>query len=265
MGSQKSRKFVKSVQKNKGQVVYGPPQRTDGWQPIDCGHLGANLKALGKEKFESWMAKPAADGSGSNWEKWDKNKFTTSEKRIAMTWVFGEAYEELCGKQYHALRRAAFEKGGCMITLSGKNDHLIRADNWGPVWPPIPGTPFSDEEYKAVAQSDHPDFLFIEPGTSATVKTVKKAMAAARQIVSDSESEASDFAAFENQDAALSGASESEDERAKELQTLYDDLFGSEEPATSWNLMESFLEGAESVDPGIALLRTVEGSAPRNS
>ena len=38
-----------------GSTVYGPRNRTEGWQPIDCGHLGAVLKQLAIGHFEMWM------------------------------------------------------------------------------------------------------------------------------------------------------------------------------------------------------------------
>ena len=53
---------------------------------------GANLKASGKDKFENWMEKRSGGpDSEMNWEKWERNKFTASEKRILTTWVFGQA------------------------------------------------------------------------------------------------------------------------------------------------------------------------------
>ena len=41
LGSQKKKAFVKAVQGLKGEIAFGPPQKTEGWQPIDTGHIGA--------------------------------------------------------------------------------------------------------------------------------------------------------------------------------------------------------------------------------
>ena len=147
LGSQKKRSVVKKVHTKRGRWIYGPPQRTHGWQPIDCGHLGATLKHIAKEKWEVWMDKPSDDQEGvaagaeprSNWDVWESGGFTASQKRILMTWIFGDSYNELISKKYYNLRRSAFEKGGVAVTSSGKNDHLIKVDNHGPVWPAAPG------------------------------------------------------------------------------------------------------------------------------
>ena len=147
LGSQKKRSVVKNVHTKRGKWIYGPPQRTHGWQPIDCGHLGATIKHIAKEKWEVWMDKPSDDQEGiaagaeprSNWDVWESGGFTASQKRILMTWIFGDSYNELISKKYYNLRRSAFEKGGVAVTSSGKNDHLIKVDNHGPVWPAAPG------------------------------------------------------------------------------------------------------------------------------
>ena len=96
-----------------------PPNRTEAWQPIDCGHIGATLKALGKQKFEDWMEKTAEGSEFSNWQKWEQNILTQSEKRILVTWVFGDAWTEYIGPYYGNQRRSAFEKGGCTVTTNG--------------------------------------------------------------------------------------------------------------------------------------------------
>jgi hypothetical protein len=42
--------FVDAVKKTNGEVLYGPRGKTDGWQPIDCGCIGAMLKALFRQE-----------------------------------------------------------------------------------------------------------------------------------------------------------------------------------------------------------------------
>ena len=124
LDSQKSKPFVDKIAETNGKCVYGPSQRSEGWQPIHVGHIGATLKSLGKDKFEAWMERTAnclkENGEPeSNWEKWRRNGFSAKEKRILCTWVFGQAWEELRAKKYFNMRRTAFEKGGCAITLTG--------------------------------------------------------------------------------------------------------------------------------------------------
>ena len=96
------------------------------------------MKSIAKEKWEVWMERDDEEGR-PNWERWEKKKMTMSDKRILMTWIFGDSWSELCGKKYAHFRRAAFEKGGVAVTASGKNAHLIKVDNHGPVWPGAPG------------------------------------------------------------------------------------------------------------------------------
>ena len=60
------------------------------------------------------------------------------------------------------LRQAAFEKGGCAIELSGKNDNLIKVENHGVVVVNKPGTPFEDEEYKHFAWTGSDAFRFYD-------------------------------------------------------------------------------------------------------
>ena len=121
---------------------------------------GACVKAMAKEKFENWMEKVSDSPPETNWEKWERNALSASDKRVLSTWLFGEAWEDFCSKKYMNMRRSAFEKGGCGIAASGKNDHLIRVENHGPVWPPPPGTPFDDDEYLKHAWTKHPGFKF---------------------------------------------------------------------------------------------------------
>ena len=92
-------------------------------QPIDAGHIGANLKAHAKLAWESWMEKTSEKEGECNWEKWERGGFTASEKRVLSTWIFGEAYESIRSPKAINIRRSAFEKGACAITLSGKGHH----------------------------------------------------------------------------------------------------------------------------------------------
>jgi len=43
------------VQGTNGQTVYGPKNKTESWQPIDAGHIGAIYKSLIRCEQELWM------------------------------------------------------------------------------------------------------------------------------------------------------------------------------------------------------------------
>jgi hypothetical protein len=36
-------------------ACYGSRNKTETWQPIDAGHLGACLKSIAKNKWEEWL------------------------------------------------------------------------------------------------------------------------------------------------------------------------------------------------------------------
>ena len=107
-----------------GVCAYGPKGCTEGWQPIDSGHIGATFKALAKSKFEAWVEKTYEPGK-QNWEKWEANKVTMRQKHILCTFVFGEAWAELCSDKYAWIRHAAFVRAGLLCTLHGKNDECV--------------------------------------------------------------------------------------------------------------------------------------------
>ena len=89
--TQKKANFVRKMQELGGEMCFGPPNKTEGWQPIDCGHLGAVLKTLAKGAFETWADETDEEGT-TNWEKWENKKFSASEKRVLVSWWFGEAW-----------------------------------------------------------------------------------------------------------------------------------------------------------------------------
>ena len=101
------------------------------------------------------MEKPSiVEPAETNWERWEANKITASEKRILMTWVFGESYQELCGPKYKHLRATAFQRGGCALTLTGVNDHTVIPEGFAtPLGLELPGVPFKDQAYLACAWS----------------------------------------------------------------------------------------------------------------
>lgn len=50
-----------------------PPGKTEGWQPIDRGHIGATLKALARQNQDAWLS------IQENFEKWENNSLTASD------------------------------------------------------------------------------------------------------------------------------------------------------------------------------------------
>ena len=125
--------YVRPIQKLGGECIYGPPYLTEAWQAVDSGHVGACIKAIAKEKMDIWMMKPYTgahkfETETFNWQVWEQNKISAKEKRILMTWVYGEAWDQFCTPKYDYFRRRAMEKCGLLITESGKNDHQVTAE-----------------------------------------------------------------------------------------------------------------------------------------
>ena len=125
--------YVRPIQKLGGECIYGPPHLTEAWQGVDAGHVGACVKAIAKDKLDNWMMKPYTgsykfETETLNWQAWEQNKISMKEKRILMTWVYGDAWEQFCSAKYDHFRRRAMEKCGMLITRDGKNDHQVTAE-----------------------------------------------------------------------------------------------------------------------------------------
>ena len=141
-GGKDLKTYVQPIQDIGGQVGYGPPGKTEAWQPIDAGHVGAVVKSLAKQGLERWLQQPYKgkvhfDHEAKNWEVWEQNKFTMREKRILMTWLFGDAWAQIQLPKYALLRRRAFEKTGLLITKNGKNDGQVIAEGLKDFQPPL--------------------------------------------------------------------------------------------------------------------------------
>ena len=63
------------------QAVYGPAGKTETWQPVDAGHIGALVKALARNVFEAHMSKEKSPGV-SNWEAWKMGVFTAKAQPL---------------------------------------------------------------------------------------------------------------------------------------------------------------------------------------
>ena len=63
------------------QAVYGPAGKTETWQPVDAGHIGALVKALARNVFEAHMSKERTPGV-TNWEAWKIGAFTAKAQPL---------------------------------------------------------------------------------------------------------------------------------------------------------------------------------------
>ena len=90
--------FVEAVKNTKGEILYGPRGKTDGWQPIDCGALGSIFKALFRQEQEHWMdlmyTREDTLEQEPNWRRWERD-LTISMKGVLATWWRGEACKKL--------------------------------------------------------------------------------------------------------------------------------------------------------------------------
>ena len=160
--TQKKKWFVRRIAAMRGTCAYGPQGESQHWQPIDAGHLGAVLKEIARGFFETWLEGSATDGF-PNYVRWQTNSLTATDKRIMLTWVYGNAYERLCSPQYDTLRERAFLMTGMLLTLTGENDHVVEFENHHGSLPlSAPGLPFVDQEYTDRAHSASANFVFAD-------------------------------------------------------------------------------------------------------
>ena len=52
---QKNGEYIRKLQSLGAEALFGPPGKTEAWQPIDAGHLGAMIKDIAKEKFNQYL------------------------------------------------------------------------------------------------------------------------------------------------------------------------------------------------------------------
>ena len=176
---QRRGEYVRALQEAGGQCAYGPANQTEIWQPIDAGHLGATIKSLAKIHFESWMEKPCDPKPATpfrpamtkNYERWEAGDLTSSEKRILMTWIFGEVFENFRSDKYLHVRQQAFRQSGTHLTLSGVNDDCVLVEGCADFSPEPPGTPFDNKLYIDEAWTGSDNFMFVDemPGGNEQV------------------------------------------------------------------------------------------------
>ncbi|XP_065060635.1 uncharacterized protein LOC135687930 [Rhopilema esculentum] len=98
-------------------VVYMLPEyQTDKVQPIDAG-IGRFMKLKIGNALDKWLE------IDEKVEKWH-GKMSAKERRILMTKLAGDAWDEM--QHYKDIFRKAFKRTGCLMTVDGSGDNLVR-------------------------------------------------------------------------------------------------------------------------------------------
>ena len=137
--------------------VFGPASRTDGWQPVDRGHVGALLKQWARQDQAVWLE------DDDNFQKWENGKLSAKEKRVLCTKWFGAAWRKL--KAHPAVVERAFAATGCGCDMLGHTDADISVVGLkNPIEMVKVEEPFIDDadEYKNRAWSCAEHFLFAD-------------------------------------------------------------------------------------------------------
>ena len=87
LGAQRSKSYVEALTKLGSHVIYGPPNATAGWQPVDRGGIGALPKALIGDQQECWLEQTGPEDE-PNWKRWEQG-MSMPDKRIFLAWWAG--------------------------------------------------------------------------------------------------------------------------------------------------------------------------------
>ena len=79
LGAQKTEQYARAVKSMNGECVFGPTNLTEVWQPIDCGHIGATVKAIAMGFFEGWLDNENLVAGQKNWQSWFDNKVSAKD------------------------------------------------------------------------------------------------------------------------------------------------------------------------------------------
>ena len=101
-----------------------------------------------------WQLLPALSKE-DNLQKWEDGKITASEKRILITKWVGEAWD-IIFKSGKYNQDKFFEHTGCLLTLDGSEDHLIKIQRL-PDYKPPPAPLAEQDVEEIVAESPHFD------------------------------------------------------------------------------------------------------------
>ena len=73
VAAQKTKNYARAVKSIGGECVFGASQ------PIDCGHIGAIVKAIGIKHFEDWLQTESVIAGTKNLEAWLDNKVSMKD------------------------------------------------------------------------------------------------------------------------------------------------------------------------------------------
>jgi hypothetical protein len=93
-----------------------PPTVTEAIQPIDAG-FGRSVRCAIGRKLDEWLL------TEENLEKWERG-MTAGERRILISNIAGAAFKETMKDD--KMRVGCFKRTGCLLTLDGTDDELIR-------------------------------------------------------------------------------------------------------------------------------------------
>ena len=114
---QQDKQFHDACRHEMNAIVYQLPENhTDKIQPIDAG-FGKTFKTKIGEEMDKWLE------SEDNLELWH-DKLSARQRRTLMTKWAGAAWRELVKDQ--AFIKKLFQKTGCLITIDGTEDDMIR-------------------------------------------------------------------------------------------------------------------------------------------
>ena len=140
LDSQKTPEFLDRLRTNNCFRLISPPECTPYVQAVDGG-LVANTKFLMSKQLEKWME------VDDNLDQWENGSISASDKRILITRFLGCAWEELFSSpHYHP--RSYFERTGCLLTVDGSGDELVKIKgvNINYTVPPMPTHRVMDDD-----------------------------------------------------------------------------------------------------------------------
>ena len=83
LDAQKSDEYTKTLKRKRTTPWFGMADGTDWWQPVDQGY-GREIKRQCNILQDDWLE------DDDNLTKWEDNKLTASDKRVALThWIAG--------------------------------------------------------------------------------------------------------------------------------------------------------------------------------
>jgi hypothetical protein len=182
---QRKRNYMQLFAASGGHLIVGPPNRTEVWQPVDAGHVGAVLKMLFRQQWTLWT------DSAANWQEWESGKMPASRKRVLCTHWWGQAWDIMVNAYAHTIQSAFMITGMLSTVDPSPNDSRVRCDLDRTVAVHIDNV-WEDEYYSKCADTWHKDYEFCE---------TKKAKAAAANSSDDDEEDGTDSSSQKTSDS----------------------------------------------------------------